>query len=487
MSLFVFLGVSLLAQGSEPARRLYQEAEQLLQLESPTAFDKLEAFNLLKESQKVLSTLANDTTDLKIKTASEIVQLTDFFAQYQNGDSILNTTRFFPDSIFQASPLYTSEFKALIGEYLSIRYRVVERAFVQFKYLNFDINNSDNNALQLKVDNYWPIEVWELEQWLQQQETINKKFKKEASDQLIRNQLQLRLDRLTYQESKRRYESTNEELSAEIVLQESNAQDIAARYQRLRNIGIGILLLLSIVTIAIWRKQKSLLESKNQSLLEEKKRSEDLLLNILPAEVVHQLKNKKAANARLYESVGILFTDFQNFSQISKNLPPKELVKELDYCFTHFDQIIEKHHLQKIKTIGDAYMCAAGLYTRGNQYIIRMIAAALEIQEFLENRKLQKSLLGGYFFNARIGIHVGSVVAGVIGTKKIAFDIWGDTVNVAQQMEHHSEVGGVNISSDVYELAKEAFECSYRGEITAKNGKTYHMYGVIKEKETTST
>ena len=238
---------------------------------------------------------------------------------------------------------------------------------------------------------------------------------------------------------------------------------------------MGLLLL-----IGYWIRKKSVqfVNSKNQLLWEEKKRAEDLLTNILPAEVVRELKTKGAAKAKKKDSVSVLFSDFKNFSQIAENLSPEELVKELDHCFTVFDRIIEKHRLQKIKTIGDAYMCVGGLYTRGGNHLHRMVYAALEIQQFLADRKAKQSKIGAQFFEARIGIHTGPVVAGVIGRKKIAFDVWGNTVNVAQQMEHHSEVGKVNISGEIFELVKNRFNCTPRGKVTAKNKQAYDMYFV---------
>ena len=226
------------------------------------------------------------------------------------------------------------------------------------------------------------------------------------------------------------------------------------------------------------KKNDQLLISKNQSLLEEKKRSEDLLTNMLPAEVVRQLKTKGAAKARKYDSVSVLFTDFKGFSKIAETLSPEELVSELNHCFTVFDRITEKYRLQKIKTIGDAYMCVGGLYTRGGNHVQRMVFAALEVQQFLADRKAQRLAKDLYFFEARIGIHTGPIVAGVIGRKKIAFDVWGNTVNVAQQMEHHSEVGKVNISGETYELVKERFTCLSRGRVTTKNKQDYEMYYV---------
>ena len=274
------------------------------------------------------------------------------------------------------------------------------------------------------------------------------------------------------------YETRLKQLSEKILSLEKTIETDRIGYEQSKNIGWGLLGGALLMGYFFWKKNNQLLKVNNQRVLEEKKRLEDLLSNLLPAEVVRQLKKKQVAKSRQYKSVCVLFSDFKNFSQISKELSPEELVSELDYCFSSFDRIIEKHRLQKIKTIGDAYMCVGGLYTQGEGHVQRMILAALEIQQFLKDRKAKQPALGGYFFDARIGIHVGPVVAGVIGTKKIAFDVWGDTVNVAQQMEHHSEVGEVNISGATYKRVRNRFKCVQRGEIVAKNKKRYVMYFV---------
>ncbi|MEM1328589.1 MAG: adenylate/guanylate cyclase domain-containing protein [Bacteroidota bacterium] len=219
------------------------------------------------------------------------------------------------------------------------------------------------------------------------------------------------------------------------------------------------------------------LKVRNQELQEEKSQSEYLLSSILPSEVIRQLKNDKIARAKAYDNVCILFTDFQGFSQIAEQLPPEVLVEELSDCFAHFDQIIEKYRLQKIKTIGDAYMCIGGLYTKGTKHVQRMTAAALEIQTFLAHRA-QQTESNHPIFRARIGMHIGSVVAGVIGRNRMAFDVWGNAVNIAQQMEQQAEVGTVNVSKTTYEVIKEQFDCTFREDIQLKNGKTTAMYRV---------
>jgi class 3 adenylate cyclase len=177
-----------------------------------------------------------------------------------------------------------------------------------------------------------------------------------------------------------------------------------------------------------------------------------------------------------------MFTDFQAFTQHSQNLTPEKLVKSVDHFFSAFDKIIEKYHLEKIKTIGDAYMCTGGLIRKGPQEPLKVIRAAFEIIDFVEQAQQSDSEDIAHF-SIRIGINTGPVVGGVVGTKKFAFDIWGDTVNVAARMESNSVAGKINISENTYQLVRESFECEYRGEIDVKNKGMMKMYFVHGPKE----
>jgi class 3 adenylate cyclase len=217
---------------------------------------------------------------------------------------------------------------------------------------------------------------------------------------------------------------------------------------------------------------------RTTELREEKKKSDDLLLNILPAEIAEELKQKGSAVARDYEKVTVMFTDFKDFTKISEQLTPTELVKEIDFCFSAFDRIIQKHGVEKIKTIGDAYMCVGGLPLASNTHAYDVVNAALEIRNFMEKHNHEKQLKGQHQFRIRIGIHTGSVVAGIVGVKKFAYDIWGDTVNIASRIESSGEPSKVNISGSTYELVKNNFNCSYRGKIEAKNKGQIDMYFV---------
>lgn len=235
--------------------------------------------------------------------------------------------------------------------------------------------------------------------------------------------------------------------------------------------GIGALLVLSVF---IWLNYNNQRRS-NRQISAEKYRSDELLLNILPADVAEELKEKGSSEARQFDEISVLFTDFVNFTRLSELLSPKELVNELNFCFKAFDEIMDTHHIEKIKTIGDAYLAAAGLPNADTNHAANAIKAAQEIQQFIHARKTK---LGDQTFDIRIGIHSGSVVAGIVGVKKFAYDIWGDTVNTAARMEQNSEPGKINISESTYLLSKGQFKFTYRGEIEAKNKGALKMYFV---------
>lgn len=248
--------------------------------------------------------------------------------------------------------------------------------------------------------------------------------------------------------------------------------------------GIGLLLIL-VLAIGLYRRNKFVNRAK--LLIEkEKDRSDQLLLNILPEDTATELKDNGKVKAKRFESVSVMFTDFKGFTAYSDKLSPEELVDSIDFYYSKFDEIIEKHGLEKIKTVGDAYMCAGGLPDPDPNNAYKMTEAAIEIAEFVkESKKNDPDDMTR--FDIRIGINTGPVVAGVVGKKKFAYDIWGDTVNIASRMESNSEPGKINVSEATYKLIKDRFECSYRGEIDAKNKGMMKMYFVEKaiERETT--
>lgn len=224
--------------------------------------------------------------------------------------------------------------------------------------------------------------------------------------------------------------------------------------------------------------QAAEINQQKAAIEEERQKSESLLRNIFPFEIARQLITKGAAKPRNYPMVTVLFTDFKNFSKISAPLDPVDLVGILDFYFKKFDEIIEEHFLEKIKTIGDAYMCVGGLPLRNRSNPVNAVLAGLEIQHFMNTLHDERILRNEPVWELRLGIHTGPVVAGVVGKKKFAYDIWGQTVNVASRMESAGHVGMVNISETTYNEVKDYFDCTYRGKVQAKNIGDIDMYFV---------
>lgn len=212
----------------------------------------------------------------------------------------------------------------------------------------------------------------------------------------------------------------------------------------------------------------------------EKERSEELLLNILPEETAQELKEKGHSDAQLIDQVTVLFTDFKGFTALSEQVTPQALVADLHECFSAFDQICEKYNIEKIKTIGDAYMAAGGLPTPNDTHAKDVVRAALEMTAVVKEGKARKIAKGLPFFEVRVGLHTGPVVAGIVGVKKFQYDIWGDTVNTAARMESSGEVGKVNLSQSTYELLKNESDLEFesRGMIKAKGKGEVEMWFV---------
>ena len=225
-------------------------------------------------------------------------------------------------------------------------------------------------------------------------------------------------------------------------------------------------------------KQREEIEEQKEFITEQKKKSDELLLNILPFETAEQLKKKGFAKSKQYKLVSILFTDFKDFSKLTGVMESQELINELNVYIQKFDELIEGHYIEKIKTIGDAYMCAGGLPLRNKSNPIDITLAGLEIQKFMKDYAKEKKINGETAWKLRLGIHTGEVIAGVIGKKKFAYDIWGDAVNKASRMEQSGEVGKVNVSGDTYEYIKEYFDCTHRGKVEVKNNIELDMYFV---------
>ncbi len=214
----------------------------------------------------------------------------------------------------------------------------------------------------------------------------------------------------------------------------------------------------------------------------EREKSEKLLLNILPQNVATELKVTGAVVPQHFESASVMFTDFVGFTKISEKMSAADLIKELDGCFSQFDEVIKHNNLEKLKTIGDAYMCAGGIPVANGTHAVDTCLAALEFRAFMLQMQEIKASLGLPFWQLRIGINTGPVTAGVVGTNKFAYDIWGDTVNTASRMESSGEPGHVNISQATYARVKEFFDCEYRGMVEAKGKGEVEMYFLLRIK-----
>lgn len=230
---------------------------------------------------------------------------------------------------------------------------------------------------------------------------------------------------------------------------------------------------------ATFQKRSEELAEKNRQIEEARRKSDELLKNILPAEVAEELKEHGRVQARHFASVTVLFTDFSGFTAISERLSPAELVHEIDVCFRGFDEIIGRHGIEKIKTIGDAYMAVSGLPAVRSDHAVAALRAALEMRDFMDARppivpaSAHSSELR---FKVRIGLHSGPVVAGVVGSRKFAYDVWGDTVNTASRMESSGQVGKVNISDVTRTLADGLFHFEPRGHVAAKGKGDMEMF-----------
>jgi adenylate cyclase len=256
------------------------------------------------------------------------------------------------------------------------------------------------------------------------------------------------------------YEVSQKQVEVDLLNQEKRNQQI---------IVVSLAIILSLATLIL-----GTLYWFYRSISREKKRSEGLLLNILPAETAQELKRNGRVEAVRFNEVTVLFTDFVEFSRLAEHVEPEQLVKSIDYYFRGFDDITTKYGLEKIKTIGDSYMCACGLPSANPTHAVNVILAAQEMISLI-NRELA-ALDGRCHFDVRIGVHTGPVVAGIVGTKKWQYDIWGDTVNIASRMESMSRPGRVNLSETTFQQIKHDFACEYRGEIEVKNRGPLKMY-----------
>jgi len=335
---------------------------------------------------------------------------------------------------------------------------------------NLEVNRLENENSAVRND------------LLKKEESISQLFKEDAELQSKLSQIQAQQKNIEEQKTKlqeknkkiwsmgeaalkekRKADELNTQLNAEREKLETEKKRLDEKVKKLWQTSTAI------------HKEKERINSLYEQIEEAKKKSDELLLNILPEEAAEELKANGYYEPRLFDDVSVLFTDFKNFTTYSERLSARELVNELNVCFKAFDEITAKYNIEKIKTIGDAYLAASGLPTANINHAEDIIKAAMEIRDFMKNRRTE---LGDDIWEIRIGIHSGSVVAGIVGAKKYLYDIWGDAVNTAARMEQNSEAGKINISEVTYHLVIDKFNFEYRGEIEAKNKGKMKMYFV---------
>jgi len=261
---------------------------------------------------------------------------------------------------------------------------------------------------------------------------------------------------------------------------------------------VAIILFMCLATLLIWAVYASLnlrfartqhmleqiINKRTEDLIIEKEKTENLLANVLPKNTASEIMETGKATKIKYNFVTVLFSDIQGFTRIAEETNPEILIDELDKFFFYFDSVVERLGIEKIKTIGDAYMCAGGIPEKNRTNPVEVILAALEIQDYMSKLKESSEIEGMKFWDIRIGIHTGTVVAGVVGHKKLSYDIWGDTVNTASRMESSGDAGKINISGTTYEFVKDFFVCEHRGRMPVKYKGELDMYfvnGIVPE------
>ncbi|HZG01101.1 MAG TPA: adenylate/guanylate cyclase domain-containing protein [Chitinophagales bacterium] len=275
-------------------------------------------------------------------------------------------------------------------------------------------------------------------------------------------------------ENQQRIEALSRQRERDVNEREIKLRDVQVknyeRENRFYSIGLIALVAFSALVVFLYRRANR-----------ERDRSENLLLNILPSHTANELKENGHSEAKLHPDVTVMFTDFVDFSKMTERMPPKEMVALIDHYYKGFDKIVRRHKLEKIKTIGDAYMAACGVPVSSEKHAEATINASLEIVEFVNKEAIRREATGLPFFHVRIGVNSGPVVAGIVGESKFAYDIWGDTVNLAARMEQSGVPGKVNISGTTFALIKGEFECQRRGKIKVKHGQEVEMYFVESE------
>jgi adenylate cyclase len=271
------------------------------------------------------------------------------------------------------------------------------------------------------------------------------------------------------------YEITKKEQEIALLIKDNEIQRAQEEKQKLIKNGFIYGFILTLVFAIVFLFQRNQIKKG-------KKLSDKLLHNILPDNIAQERKDRGESIAKEFDKITVLFSDFKGFTKISESLSAQELVGEINTCFKAFDSIITSYGIEKIKTIGDSYMAAGGLNISRTSSTKDVVMAGLEMQDYIRDRKIELESKGKPFFEMRIGIHTGPVVAGIVGDKKFQYDIWGDTVNIASRMESSGEVGKVNISQATCDLLKDDPDLMFdrRGKISAKGKGEMEMFFVLK-------
>ncbi len=252
----------------------------------------------------------------------------------------------------------------------------------------------------------------------------------------------------------------------------------------LTQIAIIILLLIVLYAINRWRffyfalerfKLESIINRRTEELIKEKEKTDNLLARVLPKETASELKETGKVSTQKFNMATVLFSDIQGFTRITDELNPENLIDQLDKFFLYFDSVVDKYGIEKIKTIGDAYMCAGGIPHKNRTNPVEVILAALEMLHYMHEINLEHSS-DQNIWDLRIGIDTGPIIAGVVGRNKLSYDIWGTTVNTASRMESSGEAGRINISGNTHILVQDYFICTYRGKMPIKNKGDIEMY-----------
>lgn len=424
---------------------------------------------------KSIEEIAAQTDDMYHKWSS-LQNLGAFYSMKEDYDSALYYFNLFKKSITDETPI------SLIMDYynnLGVIYEERGQHNKALEYYKSAIDlakeNQSLNSLLLFLKNH--SDNLELIGRHQESRTFLNEYVnlKDSLYSLEKLQIVKELEK-EYESSKQKekiHQLENSKLENKLELEQSG---------RVRDVISLILTAVLIFAIAIYRRLRYIKRSKH--LVEKaKKRSEDLLLNILPAQVAEELKQNGKTEATYHETVSVLFTDFIKFTEFTQSMSPKDMVDEIGICFKAFDEISTKFDIEKIKTIGDSFMAAGGVPLPDKKAAEHTVRAAIEMQEFLENRYKERTENGLLALKMRSGINSGSVVAGIVGVKKFQYDIWGDTVNTASRLESYGDSGKVNISSSTYDLVKEIedFKFESRGKIKVKGKGEIEMYYVTIE------